>query len=122
MLAVFSMLVPISWTFGESLRYWRMLRKRVALGIGDVVVANRFGLLTMWTAAIGVFPIFNLSVRFFAYSIGHSPEGSAISGEFSWALDVARGILMISGPTMVISTWLIFFPPRRYLARVSASA
>ena len=44
------------------------------------------------------------------------------SRQLRWALDVARGPLMISGPTMVISAWLIFSPPKRYLARVAARA
>lgn len=46
--------------------------------------------------------------------------GVAVSGEFSWALDVARVLIAVCGPTAAVCTWLIFTPPRRYLARIAA--
>ena len=122
MFAVSVMLASVLWAFVESFRYWRMMRKRLRLGLGDEVIANRFGLWTMWTGALVSFPIFNLSIRVFAFSTGHTAEGSAISSEFAWAVDVARGMIAVTGPMAAVSTWLIFFPPRLVSRRASPRA
>jgi hypothetical protein len=120
MLAVACMMLSLAWAFGESLNYWRMLRRRRAIGLGDEVIANRFGLWTLWTGALLLFPIFILGVRILAFSTGSSNTGVAISGDFAWAVQVARALIAFCGPTVAICTWLIFFPPRRYLTRIAA--
>jgi hypothetical protein len=52
------------WTVLESYRYWGLMRRRVALGLADAVVANRFWLwgtgalgtaLATWTASVPYF-------------------------------------------------------------------
>lgn len=50
------MMLAFGWTAVSSLRYWRDMRRRVRLGIGDAVIANRFllwGVGGAATAAIG---------------------------------------------------------------------
>jgi hypothetical protein len=44
------------WGAGEALRYWRMMRRRLRLGIADAVVTNRFFLWGLAAGAAGVFP------------------------------------------------------------------
>ena len=122
MLRVAAMMLAIGWAFSESLRYWRMLQKRSALGLGDEVITNRFGLWTLWTGALLVFPVFNLTVRVVAFSAGDASEGVAITGEYAWAMTVARLFALVCGPIIAVCTWLIFFAPKWYLARITARA
>jgi hypothetical protein len=110
----------LSWAFCESLHYWRMLRRRLQLGMGDEVIANRFGLWTLWTGALLVFPMINLAARILAFNQGGASMGTTVSGEFSWAVDVIRGFTLVAAPTIATCTWLIFFPPQRYLDRITA--
>src|SRR5262245_38970028 len=64
-------IVNFSWTGIESFGQWRMARRRVALGIGDPVVANRFAL---W-CGVGAFTTANNLVSTLLQSQGISPVG-----------------------------------------------
>ena len=119
MLTLVVIMLPIAWAFGESLRYWRMMRKRMLLGIGDDVIANRFGLWTIWTGVLLIIPIVILSVRMYVFVTGTGATGSAVGEHMLWALDLVRGLMLVCGPLVMISSWLIFFPPKRYLAYIA---
>ena len=41
--------IALLWGGTESLRYWRLLRKRIALGLADPIVARRF---LLWGVAL----------------------------------------------------------------------
>jgi len=82
-------------------RYWRMLRRRLSLGLADPVVVNR---ILLWSAAAWAITLQYL------YSTGVVivTGGSSISG-FGIALVSSLGL--IAAGTMLLA----FFPPRSYL-------
>ena len=51
------------WLFVESAIYAQRMRRRVRLGLGDPVVANRFTLWAIWTGALACIPLFVLTLR-----------------------------------------------------------
>jgi hypothetical protein len=42
----------LAWMAVESLRYWRLLRRRLALGLSDALVTNRFALWGLWAVIV----------------------------------------------------------------------
>lgn len=102
--SMFVGLVVMIWAGVESLRYYRMQRRRLALGLADPVVTDRFRL---WAVAILVAAFISgltAVLRMFGIETAGTALGSAIVGTFG---------LVSAG-----SLWLAFWPPERYLARV----
>jgi len=101
------------WGAGESFLWWNRMSKRLALGLADPVVVNRFMLWGM--ANVATFSIF-IGSTFLTPSASPSDlaEGAVIAPMTSGA------ILFISGTASftAVAQWLAFFPPKRYLARV----
>ena len=99
--------VVFCWTAAEAYRYWWMLRKRMAIGLGDPVTTNRF---LLWAIAA---------------------TGSVLTNAISWWVIVERidffaspvvqasiGILSLAS---CASQYLAFLPPKAYLARLQAA-
>jgi len=107
-----------AWAFGESLLYWRAMRRRLALGLADPVVANRFGLFTLWTGAVVFFPVIVLGLRIVVYLAGSvaGDASASVEARHAWALGVVRVLAAVVGPTVAVALWLSFTPPARYLA------
>jgi len=96
--------VSFGWTAFEAYRYWWMLRKRTAIGLGDAVTTNRFllwgiaGTASLLTNAISWWVIYN-GIDFFQ----------------------SAGIQLAIGLVSVVSCagqYLAFLPPKAYLARL----
>ena len=101
-------IVCFAWGAYEGFRAYAMARRRLAFGLGDPVVTNRFFLFGSWFGLMGVNPIILSLSRL--YGGAH-------------ALEVVNAITpKIVGTAMVIALILTFFPPRAYLAWVNASA
>jgi hypothetical protein len=96
------------WTIFEGLRYYRMMRKRMSIGIGDPVVANRF---LLWALAAGT------SLLSPAVTALYLEMGRNISTE-------PVPILATSGSGVINSCLLIliFLPPMSYTRWVARSA
>lgn len=97
-------LAPLGWAAWESGRYARRLRRRVVLGLGDVVVANR---ILLWGVAIGVGAALSTATAFdrlLGADLVASPVGLG-----------SIGVLALAGAG---SLWLAFLPPRPYTAWV----
>jgi hypothetical protein len=96
-------LVPIGWGGVESLRYWALLRRRLALGLADPVVVDRFRLFGI---AMGAGLVAN-AATVVCQILGIEIVGTAV------------GTVAVS-PALVaaVALWLAFLPPRAYLARV----
>ena len=99
-------LVPIGWGAVESLRYWALLRRRLALGLAEPVVVDRF--------------------RLFGVAMGAGLFANTAT-VVCQILDIeivgtAAGTVAVS-PAMLaaVALWLAFLPPRAYLARVQRS-
>jgi hypothetical protein len=115
--------ISLGWAFGESFRYWRLMRKRLAIGTGDPIVANRFGLWAIWTGAIAILPIAGLVTRLLALAGGGTEPwetGSRIV--FTPALAVFAALVLAFVAVAGAALWQSFFPTGSHLARVQARA
>jgi hypothetical protein len=96
-----------AWGTYEALRAYAMARKRLALGLADPVVVNRFLLFGVWFGVMGILPLTLAWTRF--------TRGAA-------AQVTAAGFgPQIIGTIMIVALVLTFFPPRKYLAWVVAA-
>jgi hypothetical protein len=115
-------LVPTYWAFSESFKYWGAMKKRAALGIGDPIVANRFLLWAIWTAAVSVLPSASLSLRFLekvASTLGTDVVFQEVAPPVFLGL---RLLFLLVAPIAVGALSLSFFPPTAYLDAVRARA
>jgi hypothetical protein len=95
-----------AWGAYEGLHAYRMARRRLALGLADPVVTNRFLLFGIWFGLMGVNPVVLTLSRLY---------GDAA------ALEMANAIgPKVIGSIMSVALVLTFFPPRRYLQWLSS--
>jgi hypothetical protein len=101
-------LVILGWSGGESVWHHRMLKRRVALGLADSVVAERVGL---WGYAMLTAATISASALILT-AFGVEIAGTAI------------GALVVGPLGLVCASliWLAFMPPKAYLDRVRARA
>jgi len=93
------------WACAEALLYYRVARRRIAHGLADPVVVNKFAL---WGAYGGCYGAVQL---LFLIALA-SPEGFTELG----ALDIALTLIGIG------SLWFAFFPHPLYLAWIRRGA
>jgi hypothetical protein len=101
-------LVLYPWTGLEGLRCWLQARKRLALGLADPLVANRF-LLWAW---IGVFSTLTVAPAFVVTLLGG--DGTTHVG--------ARFFTAIGGLASSICLQLAFLPPASYRRWITGAA
>lgn len=89
-----------SWAAAEAVRYAAIQRRRLALGLADPVVADRFQLWSITSTSISLGFVVFLAGRLFSENVGASP----------FVLVPTSIVSVSAGVTM----WLAFFPPRRY--------
>jgi len=92
----------LAWTALESLRYWRLMRRRLAIGLADPATTNRF---LLWGAGSAAGALNHLVVMWTA-------------GAGSDVLHISDGLaLAVSamGLGTSVCLWLGFLPPQRYL-------
>ena len=100
------------WTTTESYRYYGLMRRRVALGLAEPLVTNRF--LVWGTASIGtLLAVWISSISFF---IPRDPATLA-----AWSPGIQIGVATV-GVATVSLYYLTFFPPRWYRAWVARNA
>jgi hypothetical protein len=97
-----------AWTALEALRYRALMLRRLALGMADVEVVNRF---LLWAiAGVGAF-------------VGSSTMSAvSLTGALPWTDPVALSAVGLGGLVAAVCTALAFMPPRPYLAWVRRSA
>jgi hypothetical protein len=95
------------WGCVEALTYYSAMRRRLALGLANSVVTNRF---LLWGIAMGAGGIASATGVFMTLSGMVSPE--------SWPY-LVLGIFATVSP---VAQWLAFFPPRRYCEWVQGPA
>jgi hypothetical protein len=91
------------WAASESFGYWWMLRKRVALGLADPLVANRF---LLW--GIGTSAVIGIWLHMGA-SIARRAQASMTDVDFL--------VIAALGFTCAVTCWIAFLPPRGYVRR-----
>jgi hypothetical protein len=94
------------WAAVASGRYFVAIRRRLALGIADPVLVDRFRLWTLSSAAI--------SLAFLVFYLGRI-----------WSDDVSASLPVLAVTSVVglvagVTVWLVFLPPPAYLRRVRA--
>ena len=94
--------VGFAWCAYEAARYRGMYVKRLAIGLADPVIANRFLLYAVWTAALAAMPVM------MGLSLLLDQTGT------TWRMGLTVGARVV-GVVVLISMWLIFMPPRAYL-------
>lgn len=102
-------IAALSWAGGESLRYWRLMRRRLALGLADPVVTNRFAL---WGIGIGCGAISTLLALL---SIVLTSDAVGLDARYSLGISA---VALISAITL----FLAFLPPQRYIRFLEARA
>jgi hypothetical protein len=99
------------WTATESFAYYTRMRKRVALGLGDRLVANRFllwGLASLTTA--GTIWVVNIP----------SLAGASVAGSGGNQLaEICLLVTGVLGTGAIVIYWLTFFPPAWYRRQFS---
>lgn len=97
------------WGSAEALRWWRLMGRRVAIGLGDPVVANRF---LMWGVGAGAAGLGSLvgSVAQFATGLP--------SLEMPWVTVSSS----LHGLVAAVALWFAFLPPARYRAWLAGRA
>jgi hypothetical protein len=97
-------LLLLGWAAFEALHHRALYARRKRIGMFNPVIGNRFLLFGIWTSlmainALGTMLFVVLGQRF------------GLLEWRTWTFGVARGVSLF----LLISMWLIFFPPRRYL-------
>jgi len=98
--------IAMLWCVAEASNHHRAMRKRVAIGLADRVVANRLLLWCYYAAASAVSQFF--------YMVAVAIAGA--DGSYPFYLDTIMGIASSTGGILI---WLAFFPPPAYLRWVS---
>jgi hypothetical protein len=95
-----------AWTAVEALRYRALLVRRLAIGLAEVEVVNRF---LLWAiAGIG------------AFAGSTTMSAVSLTGALPWQDPLALSAVGLGGLTSAVCAWLAFMPPRAYLAWVRA--
>mgnify|MGYP006337394957 CR=1 FL=1 len=96
------MFAVYGWSTSASLRYYARMRRRVRIGIGDPLVANRFLLWGIGTLATLLVALLYIGTQLF----GHYELPASLLG-------VSSTPVLASA----IAEWLAFLPPRSYRER-----
>jgi hypothetical protein len=122
--AYLARLAPFVWVAIESFRYGALLRRRVAIGLADPLVADRFLLWGLWSAVLAVMALSDPLARFWYWKRSGSTT--------QWVVEIGRPIIDVVVPlssgfgiVAVALLFLTFFPTpayRRWVARRSATS
>jgi hypothetical protein len=94
------------WAAWESGNYYGLLRRRLAIGLANPIVVDRFRLWTLSTVGI--------VLGFAIFLIGRLTTENAAAAPF--VLAATSAVSLVSAVTM----WLAFVPPASYRRRVEA--
>ena len=101
-----------AWTAGESLLYYRLMRKRVAVGLAEPLASNRF---LLWGVGAGsaAFLLFVNAVQMqLNHQLGTTPSLPVRASSLV--------LLAVLGLVCAVCYLAAFFPPRWYVARFAA--
>lgn len=96
------LLVAFGWSALEPLRFSGMMRKRLRIGMGDALVANRLLLWGVGNGAIAAVALVHLVLQ--------------LRGEHQLPPSLV-GVVSLLVLTTAVCEWLAFFPPRAWRAR-----
>lgn len=91
----------LAWASTESLRYWRMMKRRVPLGLAEPVTANRF---LLWGIGIGGGALTSLIAL----------VGTSLTPDRLVMSDGLNALISVVGLASAAAIFLGFLPPDRY--------
>ena len=97
------------WGSYEALRWWRRMRRRVRLGIGDPLVASRF---LLWAIGAGMAGLGSGIAMFVGLATGRAMN----------ELPALTLVLSLFGLVSAISLWLAFAAPEWFKLRIRSQA
>ena len=97
------------WGSAEAFGWWRRMQRRVAIGLGDALVANRFLLWGLGAGAAGLGSAIGTVV-------------GALAGRPMTDMPGLTLTLSLFGLASASALWLAFVPPARYLAWLRANS
>ena len=100
--------LTFGWASLEALIYYRSARKRVAIGIGDPLVTNRFLLWSLWSGMAVIMTVLRVTATAMADPTAEDPHDP---------LWIVVGQIVAS-LVCAASVWLTFAAPRFYRDRV----
>lgn len=95
------------WASAESFGWYRRMQRRVAIGLGDVLVANRFLLWSIGAGTAGLGSAIGILI-------------GVITGLPMTDMPAVTLMLSLAGLVAASALWLGFVPPARYVAWVRA--
>lgn len=96
------LLLAFGWSSLEPLRFHAMMRRRLRIGMGDPLVANRLLLWGLGTGAIAVVALLHLVLQ--------------LTGRHELPPSLV-GVVSLLVLTTAVCEWLAFFPPRAWRER-----
>ena len=100
--------VAMAWTATESLLYHRQMKRRLAVGLADPVVANRF---LLWGTGCGVTSLVPVAMI------------ACVAAGLDVVMHPLPLLLMSVAGVVISACWsLTFFPPARYVRWLAARA
>jgi hypothetical protein len=101
------------WSMAESYAYWRRMRRRLAIGLADPLVCNRFLLWTLASvSSLGSIWCVNVPLLVRSFVAGTDLAGLTV---------VSLLVTALFGIATVSIYWLTFFPPVWYRDRILAA-
>ena len=97
----------LGWSALESLRYHRIMRRRMQLGLADPVVTESFRLWGLGAGAAFAGSLLGLAAR-------------ALTGHGAAEFPILNLVLSLLGLVAAIAMWLAFLPTPAYLRFVEA--
>jgi hypothetical protein len=94
----------LGWSTYESLRCYRMMRRRISFGLADPVVANRFLLYALWTLSLATLPVLRTVTSGLELAHVQLPWRTPLQ-----TLAIGAGLVMFA------AMFLNFWPPRAYV-------
>lgn len=102
--------VAFAWACAEALRYWRLSRRRLALGLSDPLITNRFLLWAIWSGSAAAILAVRTVDQLFATSETATPPPPIVVGQ------------LVFGLACVGAVWLTFASPVWYRRRLAGAA
>jgi len=101
------------WLLIETFRYWRLLRRRLRLGLADPLVANRFLLWGIWSSVMLLMGLIDpLARAWYVLNVGTGDQWVPELGASATVMlvTVSSGLVSLA----VITLYLTFFPTQRF--------
>jgi hypothetical protein len=104
----------------ESLRYWKMMRRRLRVGLADPVLTNRFLLWAVWSACSTLNYVSDLASRALYWLAFDTIQ--PVREHLATLVAPTIAVTMVLGAASAVTLFLTFFPTRAYRRLVESRA